>query len=113
MKNSTAQATYYHAYSFTGGANTICKVIFTTPSSTYAAYPAIMYAGTSNSTTFTTDISYYLHKTPQSISSMDLDNANRGQPQTVQVTSLSGAATISIQIFANSIYPFNYTITIT
>lgn len=113
MKNSTAQATYYHSYSFAGGANTICKVQFSTPSSSLVAYPAIMYSGTSNSTTFTTDISYYLHKTPQSISSMDLDNANRGQMQTVQVTGLSGATTVFIQVFANSLYAFNYTILIT
>lgn len=72
-----------------------------------------MYAGTSNSTTFTTDINYYLHKTPQSISSMDLDNANRGQQQTVQVTGLSATANLFIQVFANSISSFNYTIVIT
>lgn len=113
MKNSAAQATYYHSYPFAGVGNTICKVQFSTPSNTYIAYPAIMYAGTSNSTTFTTDISYYLHKTPQSISSMDLDNANRGQIQTVQVTGLSGATIIFIQVFANSIYAFNYAIYIT
>jgi hypothetical protein len=104
-----------HSYPFTStGGETICKLLFSFNPS-LPIYSAVMYASTSNTNSLSSDYTSYFHQNPLNFFAIDLENANKGQTQTVQITGLAPNTpiTIYIQVMVDSTMGFSYNIVAT
>lgn len=114
MKNSASPTNPFSAtHPFAGAAgNTACEIQFTITNGSKLGFSALMVVSTVNNP-LNLPLNNYVHLNPRDYTKADLENANKGQPQIVQLGSLTAGNSVFIKVIIfDTSFNFSWTITV-